>query len=44
MWRVVYMARSRESALKLEELLNSDGILVKIRPVSGKQGGKRWVL
>lgn len=34
MWTVVYMAQSRDIASKLQELLTSEGILVKIRPIS----------
>lgn len=33
MWTVVYMAKNRETAEKLKELLEKDGMLVKIRPV-----------
>ena len=34
MWTVVYIAKSREIAENLRRLLEADGILVKIRPVS----------
>lgn len=34
MWTVVYMAQSKEIATKLEELLTTEGILVKLRPIS----------
>jgi menaquinone-dependent protoporphyrinogen IX oxidase len=34
MWTVVYMAQSREIAVKLQELLSDEGILVKLRPTS----------
>ncbi len=34
MWTVVYMAQSKEIAEKVEELLTSEGILVKQRPVN----------
>lgn len=34
MWTVVYMAQSKEIATKLQEALTSEGILVKLRPVS----------
>lgn len=34
MWTVVYMAQSKEIATKLQELLTTEGILVKIRPIS----------
>lgn len=34
MWTVVYMAQSKEIATKLQELLTSEGILVKLRSIS----------
>ncbi len=34
MWTVVYMAQSKEIAIKLQELLIEEGILVKLSPVS----------
>lgn len=34
MWTVVYMAQSKEFATKLQELLEKEGILVKLRPIS----------
>ncbi len=34
MWTVVYMAQSKDIAVKLQELLTNEGILVKIRPIS----------
>ena len=34
MWTVVYMAQSKEVAMKLQELLANEGILVKLRPIS----------
>jgi menaquinone-dependent protoporphyrinogen IX oxidase len=34
MWTVVYMAQSKDIASKLQELLASEGILVKLRPIS----------
>lgn len=33
MWTVVYMAPDRETADRIMELLEKEGILVKIRPV-----------
>ena len=37
MWTVVYLAQSSEVALKLEDKLRKEGILVKQRPVSGSK-------
>jgi len=37
MWTVVYMAQSKEVADKLNSILSSEGILVKLRPVSKTQ-------
>jgi len=34
MWTVVYMAQSKEIATTMQELLTSEGILVKLRPIS----------
>lgn len=34
MWTVVYMAQSKEVVLKLQQVLEKEGLLVKIRPVS----------
>jgi len=34
MWTVVYMAQSKEIVSKLQELLEKEGLLVKIRPIS----------
>lgn len=34
MWTVVYMAQSKEIIQKLQELLEKEGLLVKIRPIS----------
>ena len=34
MWTVVYIARSKEIADKLQEMLEKDGMLVKVRPIS----------
>lgn len=34
MWTVVYMAQNREIAGKLKEILEKEGILVKLRPIS----------
>jgi hypothetical protein len=34
MWTVVYMAQSKEIAVKLEKLLTDEGILVKLRSIS----------
>lgn len=34
MWTVVYMAQSKDIAVKLQELLTEEGILVKLRPIS----------
>lgn len=34
MWTVVYMAQSKEIVLKLQEILEKEGLLVKIRPVN----------
>jgi len=33
MWTVVYMANSREIALKLQEILTAEGILVKLKAI-----------
>lgn len=34
MWTVVYMAQSKEIVMKLQEILEKEGLLVKIRPIS----------
>ncbi|MGE4283626.1 MAG: hypothetical protein AB7G87_07890 [Clostridia bacterium] len=34
MWTVVYMAQSKEIVTKLQEILEKEGLLVKIRPIS----------
>lgn len=34
MWTVVYMAQSKDVAVRLEDLLTDEGILVKLRPIS----------
>lgn len=34
MWTVVYMAQSKDIATNLQNLLTSEGILVKLRPIS----------
>ncbi len=34
MWTVVYMAQSKEIVIKLQQILESEGLLVKIRPIS----------
>ncbi|MCX7715176.1 MAG: hypothetical protein N2171_05575 [Clostridia bacterium] len=36
MWTVIYMAQSKEIVEKLQALLESRGILVKVRPVNKK--------
>jgi len=34
MWTVVYMAQSKEIVEKLQAILEKEGLLVKIRPIS----------
>ncbi len=34
MWTVVYMAQSKEMVTRLQEILEKEGLLVKIRPIS----------
>ncbi|WHH60468.1 hypothetical protein [Petroclostridium sp. X23] len=34
MWTVVYMAQSKDIVMKLQEILEKEGLLVKIRPIS----------
>jgi menaquinone-dependent protoporphyrinogen IX oxidase len=34
MWTVVYMAQTKEIVMKLQQILEKEGLLVKIRPVS----------
>ncbi len=34
MWTVVYMAQSKEIVTKLQQILETEGLLVKIRPIS----------
>ncbi|MBZ4646618.1 MAG: hypothetical protein JG777_2107 [Clostridia bacterium] len=34
MWTVVYMAQSKEIVMKLQQVLEKEGLLVKIRPIS----------
>lgn len=34
MWTVVYMAQSKEIVVKLQEILEKEGLLVKVRPIS----------
>jgi len=34
MWTVVYMAQSKEIATRLQDILQKEGLLVKIRPIS----------
>lgn len=34
MWTVVYMAQNKEVVQKLQEILEKEGLLVKIRPIS----------
>ncbi len=34
MWTVVYMAQSKEIVDKLQQILEKEGLLVKIRPIS----------
>jgi hypothetical protein len=34
MWTVVYIAQSKEIATRLQEILQKEGLLVKIRPIS----------
>ena len=46
MWTVVYLARSREVAEKLQQLLEQGGLLVKLRPLNkeSEEGGSYDVL
>lgn len=37
MWTVVYMAQNKEMAEKLKAILEAEGILVKLNPVSQKE-------
>lgn len=37
MWTVVYMAQNKEIAEKLKSVLETEGILVKVNPVSQKE-------
>ena len=34
MWTVVYMAQNREMVTKLQQTLEKEGLLVKVRPVN----------
>ena len=34
MWTVVYMAQSKEIVIKLQQVLEKEGLLVKIRPIN----------
>lgn len=34
MWTVVYIAQSKDIAVKLQDILTKEGLLVKIRPIS----------
>lgn len=34
MWTVVYIAQSKEIATRLQDILQKEGLLVKIRPIS----------
>lgn len=34
MWTVVYMAQNKEIVVKLQEILEKEGLLVKTRPIS----------
>lgn len=34
MWTVVYMAQSKEIVIKLQQVLEQEGLLVKIRPIN----------
>lgn len=33
MWTVIYMAQTKESVLKVQELLSSSNLAVRVRPV-----------
>ena len=35
MWTVIYMAQTKESVLKVQELLTSANLAVRVRPVGG---------
>ena len=37
MWTVVYMAQNKDVAEKLKSILEEDGILVRINPISRKE-------
>lgn len=37
MWTVVYMAQNKDMAEKLKGILETEGILVKLNPVSQKE-------
>ncbi|NLM72978.1 MAG: hypothetical protein GX184_02970 [Clostridiaceae bacterium] len=37
MWTVVYMAQNKEVAEELKSILEEDGILVRINPISRKE-------
>lgn len=36
MWTVIYMAQTKESVLKVQELLAGANLAVKVRPVGGE--------
>jgi len=40
MWTVVYMAQSKEMAFKLQQELEKQGILVKIKPIGKDANGE----
>jgi hypothetical protein len=40
MWTVVYMAQSKEIVDKLQGILEREGLLVKVRPISKNQNNK----
>lgn len=38
MWTVIYMAQTKESVLKVQELLSAAELAVRVRPVGGGSG------
>lgn len=40
MWTVVYMAQNKEIVTKLQDFLEKEGLLVKIRPMSKNSNNK----
>ena len=39
MWTVVYIARTKDMADKLQKILEDDGMLVKVRPICKSTDG-----